>query len=129
MSVYNFSLEKDPKGGPLDDFFSILHNIRSYNFVIFFACLSLLLLWLGLFNIIRYKYLYTRTHWGTAHVLCHQNEHSAQTELVVVVAMPCTQNQTPQKHKTNTKISTLTHLSALCACFSSTYPGLRLITI
>ena len=48
-------------------------------------CLSLLLLWLGLFNIIRYKYLYSLTQLCTAHVLRHPNEHSAQTQLVVVV--------------------------------------------
>ena len=34
--------------------------------------------------------MYTLTHWGTAHVLRHLNEHSAQTQLVVVVAMPTT---------------------------------------
>ena len=77
--------------------FSIFHCIKSHNFAFFFACLSLLLLWLGLFNIIRYKYLYSLTQLCTVHVLRHPNEHSAQTQLVVVVAMPTT-----HAHKTKT---------------------------
>ena len=34
--------------------------------------------------------MYTLTHWGTVHVLRHPNEHSAQTQLVIVVKMPTT---------------------------------------
>ena len=41
--------------------------------------------------------MYTLAHWGTAHVLRHPNEHSAHTQLVVVVAMPTT-----HAHKTKT---------------------------
>ena len=63
--------------------------MKSYNFLVF-AFLSPLLIWLGLFNIIRYKYLSTLTHWGTVHVLRHPNEHSAQTQLVAVVPMTAT---------------------------------------
>ena len=41
--------------------------------------------------------MYTLTHWGTVHVLRHTNEHLAQTQLIVVVAMPIT-----HAHKTKT---------------------------
>ena len=34
--------------------------------------------------------MYILTHWGTVHVLRHPNEHSAQTQLVAVVAMTAT---------------------------------------
>merc|ERR1712208_203936 len=48
--LFYFSLENGPKGGPLDDIFSIFHFMKSYNFLVF-AFLSPLLIWLGLFNI------------------------------------------------------------------------------
>ena len=83
MSNFYFSLENDPNGGPLDDFFNTSLN-KTIQICQFFACLLPLLLCLRLFNIIKYTYLHTWTHRGPVHVFCHPYKNRAETQLVCV---------------------------------------------
>ena len=68
MSNFYFSLENDPKGGPLDVFFPFSHT----------------------------SYLYTQTHFGAVLVLHQPNQYLAQSQffyvavfVVIILLMLC----------------------------------------